>query len=223
MIQGYCRCTVGRIPSVLSGGEPTYHMPILEATFAFFSSQLLWTFRLNHHNHKKSWLHSAISKVSRLNFSSLLCSIFRTWSFLDNLLQVSPAAYRLFGLRRLEIFERILSTGTTHKYSCALIRIVAWFRCKTIPGFIHKDFQDFVRFHTTSLRYVDWDSYDDDPSQDGYYACSKIQWPSLVWPLNISVVVLRELLLQNRKFCASLSAVLTITWIASDLSSRWIL
>lgn len=75
---------------------------------------------------------------------------------LHDLLRASPAAFRLFGLRGIEIFETILSFDSNiHEYTRALIRIVALLRSTALPSYVHDliSFKDLVRHETTSYRY----------------------------------------------------------------------
>jgi hypothetical protein len=105
---------------------------------------------------------------------------------LDNLLQVSPAAARLFDLRGVEIFETVLSADSnTHEYTRALIRIVALLRSTALPVYVHDliSFQDLVRHETTSHR----------------YRPSRWNHPPLRLPPYTSTAALREVLATNQK------------------------
>lgn len=74
---------------------------------------------------------------------------------LDSLLQASSAAYRLFDAFGAHIFEAVLSNGTTHQYTCALIRITALLRTSSLPPEAHdwKSLKAFVRHESTPHRY----------------------------------------------------------------------
>jgi hypothetical protein len=71
--------------------------------------------------------------------------------------RASPAAYRLFNTQPNgpAIFEAVLSSGTTHKYTCALIRIIALIRAYALPPTVH-DFitmKDLIRHETSPHRW----------------------------------------------------------------------
>ncbi|KAH6711537.1 hypothetical protein BKA61DRAFT_676733 [Leptodontidium sp. MPI-SDFR-AT-0119] len=105
---------------------------------------------------------------------------------LDNLLQASPAAFRLFNLRGVEIFEAILSSDVTrpHIYR-ALISITVLLRATTLPLYVYDlaTFKDLVRHETTAYRY--------EPSRWDY--------PQSSLPSQTSPMILREVLATNRK------------------------
>jgi hypothetical protein len=105
---------------------------------------------------------------------------------LDNLLQVSPAACRLFDLRGVEIFETILSSDTnTHEYSRGLIRIIALLRSSALPVYVHNwiSFKDLITFETTSYRYKP----------------PRWEHPPLRLPPYTSMKALREVLATNQR------------------------
>jgi hypothetical protein len=47
---------------------------------------------------------------------------------LDSLIRASPVAFRVFNLQAATIFRTVLSSGSTHAYTCAIIRIIALIR-----------------------------------------------------------------------------------------------
>jgi hypothetical protein len=106
---------------------------------------------------------------------------------LSSLLRASPGAYRLFNTQPNgpAIFEAVLSSGSTHKYTCALIRIIALIRADALPPTVH-DFitmKDLILHETSPHR---WDPQ---------------RWvhPQTILPSDISTSVLRTLLATNRK------------------------
>jgi len=106
---------------------------------------------------------------------------------LNCLLQASPTAYRLFNdVCGPRIFEAVLSSGLTHDYTCALIRITISIRCGILPPTVHnlQDLKDLIRLAATEIRY-------DDPEIE--YA------PSLHLSANTPVFVLKEMLAVNHK------------------------
>ncbi|KAL2063591.1 hypothetical protein VTL71DRAFT_5396 [Oculimacula yallundae] len=77
---------------------------------------------------------------------------------LNNLLQVSSAASRLFAIRGVELFETILSSesaGNHHKYTRPLIRITCLLRSTALPPHIYDltTLKDLIRHETTEHRY----------------------------------------------------------------------
>lgn len=114
---------------------------------------------------------------------------------LDNVIRASPAAYRLFDLRSRELFDAVLSSGMTHKYTCALTRIVTVLRCNALPSYAANldDFQTLVRRETSILSYDDPDNPDD---SDGP---SEWPFPLTTLPPVTSAVLLRGILATNRK------------------------
>jgi len=74
---------------------------------------------------------------------------------LDSLLRASPAAFQVFNSRAIAIVEAIFSSGVTHEYTCALIRIVAKIRSKRLPHQAHDwiSLTNLVRHETTPHRY----------------------------------------------------------------------
>lgn len=105
---------------------------------------------------------------------------------LDNLLQASPAASRLFDLRGAEIFDTILSSDpNTHEYTRALIRITALLRATALPLHVHDltSFKDMVRNDTTTYR----------------YRPSRWEHSPLPIPGHTSTSALRDVLVTNRK------------------------
>ena len=74
---------------------------------------------------------------------------------LKNLLRASPTAYRLFDTYGYEIFERVLSSGAIHGYTCGLIRVAVLLRLASLPDHArHLDgFRSLVRHESTSHRY----------------------------------------------------------------------
>ena len=74
------------------------------------------------------------------------------------LLQASPAAYRLFTDQSSSksIVETILSSGNTHTYTIALIRITLLIRSNTLPSSVHNHttFKDLLRHETSPHRWT---------------------------------------------------------------------
>ncbi|KAH8662521.1 hypothetical protein BX600DRAFT_437908 [Xylariales sp. PMI_506] len=108
---------------------------------------------------------------------------------LANLIEASPGAYRLFNLGGHHIFEAVISSGATHKFSCALIRIIAVFRSNAFLPHV-KDlstFQTLVRRETSLLTY-------DDPEVPVYHEPPP-EWPypTLTIPRDISAAILHQL------------------------------
>ncbi|KAI1290529.1 hypothetical protein F5Y03DRAFT_388793 [Xylaria venustula] len=74
---------------------------------------------------------------------------------LYRLLRASPKVCRLFETYGVEIFEAILNSGIIHKYTSAIIRIVAMLRSSTLPPDV-KDLSSFIDmyvYETQLLRY----------------------------------------------------------------------
>ncbi|KAH6714211.1 hypothetical protein BKA61DRAFT_57390 [Leptodontidium sp. MPI-SDFR-AT-0119] len=74
---------------------------------------------------------------------------------LDYILRASPAAYRVFNTQSAGILITVLSSGFTHTYTCALIRIIALIRSSTLPSTAHDlaTFKSLVLHETTPHRY----------------------------------------------------------------------
>ncbi|KAF8862218.1 hypothetical protein BDZ45DRAFT_213936 [Acephala macrosclerotiorum] len=104
---------------------------------------------------------------------------------LDSFLRASPAAHRIFDTQSAKVFKTVLSSGSTHTYTCALIRIIALIRANALPSTVHDlvSFKDLVRHETSPHRW--------NPSR----------WvhPSTSWPLNLPTTIIRGLLAINRK------------------------
>ncbi|KAE9377719.1 hypothetical protein N431DRAFT_164954 [Stipitochalara longipes BDJ] len=104
---------------------------------------------------------------------------------LDSLLRASPAAYHVFDTHAATVFEEVLSSGSTHTYTCALIRIIALIRAEALPPTVHDlaSFKDLVRHETSPHRW------------------KPPRWvhPPTSLPLDLSSAVLRGLLATNRK------------------------
>jgi len=103
---------------------------------------------------------------------------------LDSLLRASPAAFRVFNSRAIAIFEAIFSSGVTHEYTCALIRIIAKIRSKRLPHQVYDwdSFTNLVRHETTPHRY--------DPPMWEFPPTTLSQTP---------ITIMRGLLTTNRK------------------------
>lgn len=103
---------------------------------------------------------------------------------LDNLLRVSPASYCVFSTQSATVFKAVLSSGNTHIYTCALIRIIALLRADSLSPAVHDldSFKDLVRHKTSPHRY------------------ETPRWvdPPTSWP-NISATSIRKLLATNHK------------------------
>lgn len=109
---------------------------------------------------------------------------------LDNVLRASPAAFRVFDNADFSatIFETVLSPGTTHKYSCALIRIITLIRADLLPLYPSKvydsnTFKNLIVHETTPSRYKP-------PLWEHTPVCL---------PLHIDPSILRGILATNRK------------------------
>ena len=103
---------------------------------------------------------------------------------LDSLLRASPAACRVFDTQSATIFKTVLSSGNTHTYTCALIRIIALIRANALPPTVHnlKDFKDLIR-HETSPHHWEPPRWDHPPSS---------------WPSDLPTATIRELLVTSR-------------------------
>lgn len=104
---------------------------------------------------------------------------------LDSLLRASPTAYRIFDDKGAAVFKAVLSSGNTHTYTYALIRIIALIRADALPPTV-KDlttFKDLVMHETSSHRW--------EPPR----------WvePLTTLPSDITATVLRGLLATSRK------------------------
>ncbi|CZR65893.1 uncharacterized protein PAC_15793 [Phialocephala subalpina] len=104
---------------------------------------------------------------------------------LDSLLRASPAAYRVFDTQSATIFKTVLSSGSTHIYTCALIRIIALIRANALPPTVYNliDFKDLVRHETSPHR----------------WRPSRWDHPPSSWPSDLPTIIVRELLATNRK------------------------
>ena len=100
---------------------------------------------------------SALENVAPELLTQILSSLYDLES-LDCLLRASPASYRLFSIHNISksIFETILSSGNTHTYTIALIRITLLIRSNTLPSSIHNltIFKDLLRHETSPHRWT---------------------------------------------------------------------
>ncbi|KAI1130665.1 hypothetical protein F5Y10DRAFT_111939 [Nemania abortiva] len=76
---------------------------------------------------------------------------------LSHVLKASPHVYRFFETYGVEIFESILTSGTIHQYTSAIIRIVTMLRSSTLPPDVLdlESFEDMYVYETQMLRYPD--------------------------------------------------------------------
>ncbi len=74
---------------------------------------------------------------------------------LQKLLKTSSHASRQFSTHGVTVFESVLASRHMHHYTCALIRISALLRSKTLPPHVSGllAFTDYVRYETTNWRY----------------------------------------------------------------------
>lgn len=100
---------------------------------------------------------SALENVAPELLTQILSSLSDLES-LGSLLRASPASYRLFSIHNISksIFETILSSGNTHTYTIALIRISLLIRSNTLPSSIHNliSFKDLLRHESSSHRWT---------------------------------------------------------------------
>ncbi|KUJ15984.1 uncharacterized protein LY89DRAFT_100766 [Mollisia scopiformis] len=103
---------------------------------------------------------------------------------LDSFLRASPAAYRVFDTQSMQIFTTVLSSGSTHTYTCALIRIIALIRANALPSTVHDliTLKDLIRHETSPHRWT------------------PPRWvhPPTSLPLDLPTAIIRELLAVNR-------------------------
>lgn len=52
---------------------------------------------------------------------------------LDSLLRASPASCRLFDVQGSAVLKAVLNSGSTHTYTCSLVRIIALIRANALP------------------------------------------------------------------------------------------
>jgi len=110
---------------------------------------------------------------------------------LDNYLRASPAAFRVFNDKNIsaKTFEAILENGVTHRFSSALIRIIALTRAGSLPSIVrtYRGFENFVVDEATPypnkklLITPDWEH------------------PPISLPSDISPSILRGILVTNRR------------------------
>lgn len=111
------------------------------------------------------------------NLSGLEC--------LYNILQASPAAYRVFGAYSVEIFEPVLSSGDLMKFTVSLIRIAAYLRQFSLPPYVYDlcSLRNCLADETTTYR---WDP-------------PLWEHPPCPLPAGITATALRGILASHRK------------------------
>ncbi|KAK7976768.1 hypothetical protein PG989_015231 [Apiospora arundinis] len=74
---------------------------------------------------------------------------------LDNLLQASPFAYRVFETHGVQVFDALLSNGTIHPFTVSLIRFVAHIRASSLPPHVNDlpTFRHCISRETTEYPY----------------------------------------------------------------------
>ncbi|KAK6855093.1 hypothetical protein PG995_008625 [Apiospora arundinis] len=74
---------------------------------------------------------------------------------LDNLLQASPFAYRVFETHGVQVFDALLSNGTIHPFTVSLIRLVAHIRASSLPPHVDDlpTFRHCISRETTEYPY----------------------------------------------------------------------
>ncbi|KAH8674194.1 hypothetical protein BX600DRAFT_536868 [Xylariales sp. PMI_506] len=123
---------------------------------------------------------------------------------LANLIEASPSAYRLFNVRASQVFDAVLSSGLTHRFTCGLIRIATVLRSNALPAHVQNlgVFESLLRRETSLVNYED-DS--DDPNTGPPWP-----YPPLAILANTSAAILHGVLATNRKITRTATHCLAV-------------